>query len=250
MLDRLKIYGVASLALALACGFLASNASAVPLTLEGLAGLTYTGESGGANATGTLVFDSGATVDTVGNTTNPALLALAGASITFSSALDPSTMPVVGSAPWPHTRDAELGASNVLPGIVFSIAGSPVLAFDINYIAASNATGFNNQITLGSLDPLSFGTAEGTILRVANSPLAGQIGGVGQEVIFHMIFRTTPGFGGSNGGPPVWYDDFTSQSSSTWSMKVLFAPEPGTGLLTGFGLLGLVAWARRARAQQ
>ena len=248
MLDRLRIYGIASLALALACGFLASNASALPLTLEGLAGLTYTGESAGAEATGTLVFDPGASVDTVGPTSNPSLEALAGATITFSAALDPSTMPV-GGPPWPHTRDGVLEASNVLPGIVLSISGSPVLAFDINYIAVSNATGFNDQVTLGSLDPLSFGLSEGTILTVANSPLASQVGGVGAEAIFHMVYRSVPGFAGTVAAP-IWYDDFVSESSSSWSIKVLFAPEPGTGLLTGFGLLGLVAWARRARAQQ
>ena len=249
MLDRLKIDGIASLALALACGFLASNASAIPLHLAGLAGLTYTGESAGDKATGTLVFDSGASVDSVLNTSNPALEALAGATITFSAALDPLTMPVVGGAPFPHTRDAVLEPSNVLPGIVFSIGGSPVLALDVNYVAVSNATGFNNQVTLGSLDPLSFGLTEGTILRVANSPLAAQVGGVGAEAIFHMVYRSVPGFAGTVAAP-IWYDDFVSQSSSTWSIKILFTPEPGTGLLTGFGLLGLVAWARRAKAQQ
>ena len=236
-------FAVASLLVCL----LAPGAAASPLTLEGLADFTYTGDSSGANATGTLTFAPGSGhVDSVLNTTNLNLLDLANADITFSAALDPSTMPVETSAPWPHTRDAVLEASNGLPGIVFSIDGVPLLALDINYIAVSQAIGFTEQITLASFDPASFGQSEGSVLRVANSPLASQVGGVGAEAIFYVVFDSVPGFGGSNAGPPIWYDNFTSDASrADWSIKILFTPEPGSGLLTGMGLLGLVAFARR-----
>ena len=63
MLDRLRISGVAAGVVALACGLLASGAAALPLTIEGLADLSYTGDSSGANATGTLVVGETGTVE-------------------------------------------------------------------------------------------------------------------------------------------------------------------------------------------
>jgi hypothetical protein len=241
----------AARALALATAFvglLASDAAADPITLEGLADFAYTGDSSGANATGTLVFGPGAgTLNSVLNTSNPALLALTAAEVSFTAALDPSTMPVVTSGPWPHTRDAVLVGSGP-NAIEFRVDGDLLLALNIVTIAVSQAIGFTEQVTLASLDPGSFGQATGSVLSVAASPLAAAVGGVGTNVIFHAVFDSVPGFGGSNGGPPIWYDDFTSDASRVdWSIKILTAPEPASALLVGAGLLGLMAVARRTR---
>jgi hypothetical protein len=246
-IDAGGAFAIASLVIFL----LASGAAAVPLTLEGLSDFTYVGDSSGSNATGNLSFDAGAHVDSVLNTTNPLLLALSAAEVTFTAALDPSTMPVVTSAPWPHTRDAVLTGTGPLPEIQFKIDGSVVLALEIEYIAVSQAIGATEQVLLASFDPASFGEPEGSVLRVAPSPLADQVGGVGTEAIFYVVFDSNPGFGGRNAGPPIWYDDFTSDASrADWSIKILFAPEPGSALLTGMGLLGLVAWSRRPRVHR
>ena len=84
--------------------------------------------------------------------------------------------------------------------------------------------------------------SEATLSQVLDGDTGGDDGGG----IFYVVFDSVPGFGGSNAGPPIWYDNFTSDASrADWSIKILFTPEPGSGLLTGMGLLGLVAFARR-----
>lgn len=225
---------------------LASGAGAVPSHIGGQDGTSHYDST-----TGRLSFGTGADMGIV--TSDDQGIGLVGLSVIFEVELDNTPA---------RTNQASFGG---LPGGVTELrfvddGGTPtnplddvvMLAFDVINLDWTQQTlgggAGADRIVLGDQTPTNFGiTSE---LRVAASPLANSVDGVGTPAVLEI---TLGGFTTNlANNPPAWGFDWDTNgiTATTWNLNTLTAPEPSTALLVSAGLAGMAGLARRGRRRR
>jgi hypothetical protein len=137
------------------------------------------------------------------------------------------------------------------------LSGNVLLAFDVNFIDVSSFTLENppadpdGSLTVGAFSEASYG--QFSALTLSGGTLNQLAGGPGQRAVLsvQMItllpglnFGLGKGYLGSNFLSGV---GASPESGAVWDLTILpnVIPEPSTAALVGFGLLGLIASARR-----
>jgi len=234
--------------------WLLSGGAASALQIGGTDAETqYTGFSGGSAQAGVLTFDdafNGYNVAEPGTVTSTDIAGLLGAEVDFRVVLDTSSFdPATGDL-----RDAVFVGTGSGPEITFVSGNVVLLAFDVDFIRVTQAAraggvlgGPDGTILLGSPTPDSYGVA--SRLTVSGGSLNAAVGGVGTPAVMELLMSSmNPQLSKALLQSGYLNDDFTNGvgltgESATWNITIV--PEPGTAVLLGTCLVGLLTAVRR-----
>jgi hypothetical protein len=235
----------------------ATPAFALGIHIGGIDAETQYNRPGAPVAAGVLTFDdefNGFNDAEPGVVTSSDLAALLGADVNLEVALDTSGFdPVTGDV-----RNAVFIGTGAGPEIVMMSGNTTLLSFQVHMLDVEQALraggilgGPDGTIVLGNPELENFGISSN--LTVAGGTLNALVGGVGTPAVMEMLLSSlNPAMTQALRNAGYLNLNFTngvgtSAESTTWNITII--PEPGTAVLLGFALLGVVAAARRRVAR-